>query len=176
MNCYIEVPFKTGVISVQNNNWSEWTGGGWSSRGVLVRFVYTCRIVDQHCLYFFSHYISYQMSDIHIYIYISYDYNWIDSSAGEVLVPEWIIYQVTRISPRTWFMKYMSFSNLQFYNNKCNYYQIEAHLQRRFCWCFLNGRMNRGKWFYREALIHGYPYWVISSFVRELFLAHVIWF
>ena len=54
------LPYSTNRLSIYIGRGR----GDRSSRGVLVRFVYTCRIVDQHCLYFFSHYISYQMSDL----------------------------------------------------------------------------------------------------------------
>ena len=56
--------------------------------------------------------------DINFSVIISSDiYDWINTSAGGVLVPESIIRPVVSASALTWFIRYIYFWNLQFLHN-----------------------------------------------------------
>jgi hypothetical protein len=46
-----------------------------------------------------------------------YYYHWVDTSAGELLVPEGIIRPVVSASALTWFIRYIYYWNLQFLKN-----------------------------------------------------------
>jgi hypothetical protein len=43
--------------------------------------------------------------------------NWVDTSTGELLVPEGIICPVVSVSALTWFIRFSYYWNLQFLNN-----------------------------------------------------------
>jgi len=59
-----------------------------------------------------------QCIDINFSVIISSDiYDWVNTSAGGVLVPEGIIRPVVSASALTWFIRYIYYWNLQFLNN-----------------------------------------------------------
>ena len=56
--------------------------------------------------------------DINFSVIISSDiYDWVNTSAGGILVPEGIIRPVVSASALTWFIRYIYYWNLQFLNN-----------------------------------------------------------
>jgi hypothetical protein len=46
-----------------------------------------------------------------------YYYHWVDTSAGELLVPDGIIHPVVSVAALAWFIRHMYYSNLQSLRN-----------------------------------------------------------